>query len=236
MSSEPVLQIESLSYRYPNGVSALEDVSLQIAEGEKLALIGPNGAGKSTLTLHLNGTLVGQGKISVCGLAVTRKNLKAVRQKVGMVFQDSDDQLFCPTVYDDVAFGPRNLHLGEREVAERVEESLRAVGLVGLEKRGSYHLSVGEKRRLAIATVLALEAAVLVLDEPTNSLDPRGRKEIIKLLKKLGRTQVIVTHDLDLAGRLCDRVAVLSAGRIVAQGTAGSILADHALLEEHGLE
>jgi cobalt/nickel transport system ATP-binding protein len=231
-----VIQVDALSFTYPDGRLALDGISLTVHDGERIGLIGANGAGKSTLLLHLNGILPCNGRVRVLGMKVERPNLKAVRQSVGLVFQNPDDQLFCPTVGDDVAFGPRQLRLPEEEVAARVRDSLAAVGLSGFEGRSAFHMSVGEKKRVAIATVLSMKPKVLALDEPTSNLDPRSRKELIRLLRRLGGTQVIASHDLDLVRTLCDRVVLLSKGKAVAEGEPGKILADAALLEAHGLE
>ncbi|MGO8702570.1 MAG: energy-coupling factor ABC transporter ATP-binding protein [Candidatus Brocadiia bacterium] len=231
-----VIQVEALSFAYPDGRRALDGLSLAVREGEKVGLIGPNGAGKSTLLLHLNGILPCDGRVRVLGMKVEKPNLKAVRQSVGLVFQNPDDQLFCPTVGDDVAFGPRQLRLPEAEVAARVEASLAAVGLRGFEARSAFHMSFGEKKRVAIATVLSMNPKVLALDEPTSNLDPRSRKELIRLLRRLGGTQIIASHDLDLVRTLCDRAVLLSKGQAVAEGEPGKILGDVALLEAHGLE
>lgn len=235
MSTEPVVQIEHLSYVYPDGNAALHDLSLSVAEGEKVAIVGANGAGKSTLLLHLNGILQSNGAVRVGGLAVLKRNLKSIRQQVGLVFQNPDDQLFCPSVFDDVAFGARNLDLPEDEVRRRVERSLASVGLAGFGERSAFHMSMGEKRRAAIATVLAMDARLIALDEPTSNLDPRGRREIIALLRDLGRTQLLVTHDLDMVRDLATRVVVLARGRTVADGAPGAVLSDRALLESSGL-
>ena len=199
-----------------------------------MALLGANGAGKSTLLLHLNGILQSPG-VKVCGLALERRNLKAIRQKVGLVFQNPDDQLFCPTVFDDVAFGPRHMGLGEADVELRVARSLAQVGLTGQRGRSAFHLSVGQKKRAALATVLAMAPELLVLDEPTSNLDPRGRKEVRRLLQELGGTQLIATHDFTLVRELCQRAIVLSRGRKVADGGVEEVLGATALLEEHGL-
>jgi len=231
----PAVRIESLTYRYPDGTQALNGVSLDIATGERVGLIGANGAGKSTLLLHFNGIHLGTGQITVFGLPVVARNLAAIRQKVGMVFQNPDDQLFCPTVFDDVAFGPRNLGLDESSVALRVATSLAGVGMTGFESKAAFHLSLGQKKRVALATVLSMEAEILVLDEPTSNLDPKGRNEIIHLLRALGDTQVIATHDLDFVSKLCTRVILLSGGRCVADGHPDAIVNDGALLESHGL-
>ena len=235
MTAEKVVEIEKLSFSYPDGTRALEDVSLEISQGEKVALIGANGAGKSTLLLHLNGIFRHNGSVQILGMKLEKKNLRSIRQKVGLVFQNPDDQLFCPTVFDDVAFGARNLGLSEEVVAQRVEESLEAVGLVGFGHHSAFHLSFGEKKRVSVATVLAMDSEILALDEPTSNLDPRGKKEIIKLLQKIGRTQIIITHDLNLVRSLCDRVAVMSKGKKVADGAVEEILNNQAFLECHGL-
>jgi len=231
-----VIQVEALSFAYPDGRRALDGLSLAVRDGEKVGLIGPNGAGKSTLLLHLNGILPCNGCVHVLGMKVEKSNLKTIRQSVGLVFQNPDDQLFCPTVGDDVAFGPRQLRLPEAEIAARVRESLAAVGLSGFEARSAFHMSFGEKKRVAIATVLSMNPKVLALDEPTSNLDPRSRKELIRLLHRLGGTQIIASHDLDLVRTLCDRAVLLSKGRNVAEGAPGKILSDTALLEAHGLE
>jgi len=231
-----VIRIRSLSWSYPDGHPALDDVSLDVLTGEKVGLVGANGAGKSTLLLHLNGVLPSGGCVRVLGMVVEKANLRAIRQSVGLVFQNPDDQLFCPTVGDDVAFGPRQLRLPEEQVAARVRESLAAVGLSGFEERSPFHMSFGEKKRVAIATVLSMAPKILALDEPTSNLDPKARRELIKLLERLGGVQVIASHDLDLVRTLCDRVVLLSKGRAVASGAPAEILADRALLQAHGLE
>ena len=235
-SQEPAWAIEvtALSYAYPDGSPALHELTFSIAKDERLALVGPNGAGKSTLLLHLNGILQ-SAAVKVAGLPVTRANLQAVRRKVGLVFQDPDDQLFCPTVFEDVAFGPRNLRLNAAEVEQRVRAALRGVGLEGFEQRGAFHLSVGQKKRAALATVLAMQPEILALDEPTSNLDRRGRRELIALLKRLSGTQVIATHDLELAAEVCGRVIVLEQGRVVAHGDPRTVLSDQAFLLAHGL-
>ena len=229
------VQIENLCFSYPDGTRALEAVSLDIYQGEKVALIGPNGAGKSTLLLHLNGVFFCNGNIQILGMKPDKKNLKSIRQKVGLVFQNPDDQLFCPTVFDDVAFGARNLNLPQEQVAHRVQQALEAVGLAGFEQHSAFHLSFGEKKRVSIATVLAMDSQILALDEPTSNLDPRGKKDIVKLLRKIGGTQIIVTHDLSLVRNLCDRTVVLSKGKKVADGATEEILNDQVFLESHDL-
>jgi cobalt transport protein ATP-binding subunit len=231
------VRIEHLSFAYGDGHQALRDVSLTIQPGEKVALVGPNGAGKSTLMLHLNGILQpGGGSVTICGLAVAEKTLGKVRGQVGLVFQDPDDQLFSPTVFDDIAFGPIYQGLSEKEVRTRVDHALAAVHMSDYAGRVSHHLSVGEKKRIAIATVLSMRPEVLVLDEPTAGLDPRARRGLIALLRALPQTMLISTHDLRMVAELLPRTVVMDHGQIVADGPTGEILADAALLEAHGLE
>lgn len=229
------IEIKSLSFNYPDGQCGLRDINLNIAHGESVALVGPNGAGKSTLLLHLNGILRSECSISVCGMKIEERNIREIRKKVGMVFQDPEDQLFSLNVFEDVAFGPLNMGLKEDEVDRRVSLALQKVGMAGYETRSSHHLSIGEKKRVAIATVLSLDPEILALDEPTSSLDPRGRAALTSLLKSLSVTKIIASHDLDLVRLLCNRVVVMDGGRIVADGDSGRILSDHALLEAHGL-
>jgi len=231
-----VLAVENLSFNYPDGHTALQGVSLQISPGEKVALVGPNGAGKSTLMLHLNGILAGDGDICVAGLALDKDQLPIVRAKVGMVFQNPDDQLFSPTVFEDVAFGPLHMGLPETEVRERVEQALEKVGMSQYAKRLSHHLSMGEKKRIAIATVLSMEPEILVLDEPSAGLDPRARRALINLLLEMDLTMLVSTHDMRMVAELFPRTVVMDGGRIVADGPTEGILVDEALLEAHGLE
>jgi len=235
VTAAPAIAIESLGFGYPDGTRALDGLDLRVAAGERVALLGANGAGKSTLLLHLNGILACSPRVSILGMTVEKRNLREIRRRVGLVFQNPDDQLFCPTVFDDVAFGPRNLGLADGEVEARVAEALDAVGLPGAGDRTSFHLSVGQKKRVALASVLAMGCEVLVLDEPTSALDPRGRRELMGLLERIGRTQLIATHDLDFVARLCGRAVVMARGRVVADGTPERILGDHGLLEAHGL-
>ncbi|HVN41755.1 MAG TPA: ABC transporter ATP-binding protein [Steroidobacteraceae bacterium] len=235
-----ILEVRGLTYRYPDGHQALRRIDLEIREGERVALIGPNGAGKSTLLLHLNGLLPEtpprEPSVHVGGLAVSAPNLAEVRRRVGLLFQDPDDQLFCPTVWEDVAFGPQQLGLPEAEVAARVGAALAEVGLVGFEERLPHHLSRGEKRRVCLAGLLACEARLLVLDEPTSDLDPRGRRELMGLLARLPVTQLLATHDLEFVVEMCPRTVVLDGGAIVADGPTRTILNDEALMLAHGLE
>lgn len=230
------IEVENLSFAYPDGHAALRGISLHIAPGEKVALVGPNGAGKSTLILHLNGILIGKGKVHVCGLDVEEKNLSRVRASVGLVFQNPDDQLFSPTVYEDVAFGPLYQGLFAPEVDERVKIALASVRMSEYARRVSYHLSAGEKKRIAIATVLSMQPEVLVLDEPTAGLDPRARRTLINLLRELPITMLVSTHDMRLVQELFPRTIVMDDGQIVADGLTLEILADEALLNAHGLE
>ncbi|WP_322795000.1 energy-coupling factor ABC transporter ATP-binding protein [Tepidiforma sp.] len=233
----PLVAIERLVFRYPDGHQALHGIDLTIRAGEKLALIGPNGAGKSTLMLHLNGIhLPTEGSVTVAGLPVTRENLGRIRALVGLVFQDPDDQLFSPTVYDDVAFGPIHMGLPREEVDARVARALEAVGLTGFERRQPFHLSIGQRKRAALATVLSMSPELLVLDEPSAGLDPRGRRELINLLRGLEQTLVVSTHDMKLVAEVFPRTVIIDAGRIVADGPTTEILADGPLLEAHGLE
>ncbi len=232
-----VVRTRGVRYTYPNGTAALEGVDLQIHRGEAVALVGPNGAGKSTLMLHLNGILRAQvGEVWVNGLEVEPGTLREVRRRVGLVFQDPDDQLFMPTVFDDVAFGPINLGWPEDEVRHRVAHALEDVGLVGYETRAPYHLSGGEKRRAAIATVLAMEPELLVLDEPTSGLDPAGRRRLIELLRRLSPTLLIASHDLDMVLEICERCLLMDGGRIVAEGPPQDLFEDEATLAVHRLE
>ncbi len=230
------IEVEHLSFSYPDGHPALADVSLHIAPGEKVALVGPNGAGKSTLLLHLNGILTGQGRVTVCGLEVGEKTLGRVRAAVGMVFQNPDDQLFSPTVFDDVAFGPLYQGLGADEVAARVTSALSAVRMNDYARRVSHHLSAGEKKRIAIATVLSMNPEVLVLDEPTAGLDPRARRGLIHLLRELPVTMLVASHDLRMVSELLPRMIIMDEGRIVADGPTRELMKDGKLLEAHGLE
>ena len=235
-----MIAVRGLDYRYPDGHDALLDVSFTLAAGERVALIGPNGAGKSTLLLHLNGLLPDRPPstpaVIVDGLAVAEANLREIRRRVGLLFQDPDDQLFCPTVWEDVAFGPRQLGLREPGLSRLVTESLAQVGLAGFEERLPHHLSRGEKRRACLAGLLACDARVLVLDEPTSDLDPRGRRELMALLARLPVTQLIATHDLEFVVEICPRTIVLDGGRIVADGPTRRLLDDEQLMLAHGLE
>jgi len=234
--AEPLLSVRGLRYRYPGGDPVLNDVTFEIACHERVALLGPNGAGKSTLILHLNGLLLGEGEVRVGGVAVTRQTLKEIRRRVGVVFQDPDDQLFCPTLEADVAFGPRNFGVSEEEIERRIASALELVGLSAQRKRPPFQLSFGERKRAALATVLSCQPDVLVLDEPSANLDPRNRRRLVNWLRSGPGTVLIATHDLDLALEATDRCILLAGGRVVASGPSERILRDKKLLEAHALE
>jgi cobalt/nickel transport system ATP-binding protein len=234
------LEVKDLHYRYHDGKEALRGVTFSVPEGECLGVIGPNGAGKSTILLHLNGllpeTFIQPPSVFVMAEPVTADTVYAIHRKVGLLFQDPDDQLFCPTVFEDVAFGPRQYGLSEANVRTLVEESLHRVGLDGFGKRSPHHLSGGEKQRVCLAGVLACRPDILVLDEPTSDLDPRGKRELKSLLMSLTATKVIASHDLELVLELCSRTIVLDEGVIVADGPTVEILANEPLMLAHGLE
>ena len=231
-----VLVVNDLRFSYPDGHSALNGVSLKLCEGDKVALVGPNGAGKSTLMLHLNGILGGKGEVEIAGIRLAKDNLPVIRSRVGLVFQNPDDQLFSPTVFEDVAFGPLHMGLPEGEVRLRVDAALEAVRMSAYRDRLSHHLSVGEKKRIAIATVLSMQPSLLVLDEPSAGLDPRARRTLINLLRDLPITMLVSTHDMKLVQELFPRTVVMDEGRVVADGLTSEILEDEPLLNAHGLE
>jgi cobalt/nickel transport system ATP-binding protein len=235
--STPVLDVRGLAYAYPDGHQALFGVDLHVHRGERVALLGPNGAGKTTLVLHLNGILAaGAGSVAVSGMPVAKENLQEIRRRVGVVFQDPDDQLFMPTVRDDVAFGPANLGMRGAALEQQVMEALEKVGMADFADRPPHHLSFGQRRRVAVATVLAMEPEILVLDEPSSNLDPASRRELAEILRGLDVTVLMVTHDLPYAFELCPRSVVLSDGVIVADGTTYDVLTDDALMAAHRLE
>jgi cobalt/nickel transport system ATP-binding protein len=235
--SVPTIAVHDLSFRYPDGTSALDRVNLHIHPGERVALLGPNGAGKTTLVLHMNGIHLPQsGGVSVSGLDLASDTVMEIRRRVGVVFQDPDDQLFMPTVHEDVAFGPRNLGLEGAALESRIHAALTATDVVNLADRPPNHLSFGQKRRVAIAGVLAMEPEILVLDEPTSNLDPASRRELSAFLLGLAITQLIVTHDLPHALEVCPRSIVIDEGRIVADGPTREVLSDAALMSAHRLE
>jgi len=235
------VELVDVEYAYPDGCKAIAGVRLRIMRGERIAIIGPNGAGKSTLLMLINGLLTpSKGHVSVFGTPVKESNLREVRAKVGFVFQDPDDQLFCPTLWEDIAFGPLNLGLSEREIEERVEKSLEIVGLMDHGDKPPHHLSVGEKKRAAMATVLAMKPEIMILDEPTANLDPGSRRELIEFLEGLHKirknTLILATHDMDLVPILADRVCILKGGKLIAEGPAREILSNSSLLHEAKLE
>jgi cobalt/nickel transport system ATP-binding protein len=231
-----IVTVRDLQFSYPDGHTALRGVSFTLCEGDKVALVGPNGAGKSTLMLQLNGILTGRGDIEIGNLRLTRDNLPVIRSKVGLVFQNPDDQLFSPTVFEDVAFGPLHMGLPEAEVFTRVDAALEAVRMSSYRDRLSHHLSVGEKKRIAIATVLSMNPSILILDEPSAGLDPRARRTLINLLRDLPITMLVSTHDMRLVEELFPRTIVMDEGLIVADGATKGILEDEAFLNQHGLE
>jgi cobalt/nickel transport system ATP-binding protein len=230
------LRVQELRYTYPDGREALSGVDLSVADGERVALLGPNGAGKTTLALHLNGILRGSGSVTVDGLDLEEESLAEIRRRVGLVFQDPNDQLFMPTVGEDVAFGPANLGLDGAQLSTRVDDALAKVDASELRDRVPHHLSGGEKRSAAIATALAMEPHILVLDEPTSGLDPAGRRELVDMLKTLEITLLVITHDLPFALELCERSVILDGGRVVAEGLTPEVLGNDTLLRQHRLE
>ena len=235
--SQPIVEVRNVIFAYPDGTEALKGVSLSVGQGEAVALVGANGAGKSTLLLHLNGYLTPtRGAVIIGGAALTRETAAAVRRTVGMVFQDPDDQLFMPTVAEDVAFGPLNAGLAPDEIERRVTTALERVGMGHLKNRPPYKLSAGEKRAVAIATVLAMSPDVLVMDEPSSNLDPRGRRRLIEQLRSFEHARIIATHDLELVVEVCSRVIVMDGGLIVAEGPVKKLLDDETLMLSHGLE
>jgi cobalt/nickel transport system ATP-binding protein len=230
------IDVRDLTFSYPDGRVALRGVNLFVAPGEKVALVGPNGAGKSTLMLHLNGILKGQGEVRVCGTRVEEESLGEIRAAVGLVFQDPDDQLFSATVFDDVAFGPLYMGLPEEDIRSRVQRALDAVELIDYGDRVCHHLSGGEKKRVAIATVLSMDPEILVLDEPTAGLDPRARRSLIHLLSNLPQTMLVSTHDIHMVAELFERTVMIDEGEIVFDGPTQSLMTDGDLLARHGME
>jgi len=232
----PIIQVLSLSFAYPDGTTALDCISLDVFEGECVGFVGPNGAGKTTLLLHLNGILSGRGKVIIDGLEVCDNNLRKIRQKVGIVFQDPDDQLFSQTVFDDIAFGPLSMRLADNEVLSRVQLALTQAGMEGFEKKAPHHLSFGQKKKASLASILSMRPRIIALDEPTSNMDPRSRRRFLQLIKGLEATKILSTHDMESVRELCNRVVVLDSGKLVADGEAQSILSDRQLMESHGLE
>jgi len=231
----PILEVHNLTYTYPDGRQALNGISLRIWPGERVALTGPNGAGKSTLLLALAGILRAEGSILVEGIPLSQSSLPRLRARLGLVFQSPEDQLFSPTVFEDVAYAPLYQGLTPAEITARASEALAAVGMQAFAARMPHHLSMGEKKRVAIATVLAMRPAMLLFDEPSAGLDPRARRELIHLLEQLPQTLLIATHDLNLVQHICPRMLILDEGRLVADGKTEQLLADEGLLAAHGL-
>jgi cobalt/nickel transport system ATP-binding protein len=230
-----ILTIRGLSFRYPDGVHALRNISLSVQSGEKIAFVGANGAGKSTLLLHLNGILRGEGEVYVGSTRVNRENINTIRAAVGLVFQDPDDQLFSPTVLEDVAYGPLYMGLSQQEVRSRAQKALELVGMKEMSDRPPHNMSLGEKKRVAMATVLAMQPEILALDEPTSALDARSRRRIIEILKDLPQTVIIATHDMALVREVASRTIVLDQGEVVAEKMTEELLRESSFLEEHGL-
>jgi cobalt/nickel transport system ATP-binding protein len=232
----PVIEVRGLSYAYPDGTVGLRQVDFSLDQGETVGLIGANGAGKSTFILHLNGVLRGEGEVCIGGEKLDKRNLRRVRARVGIVFQDPNDQLFMPTIFDDVAFGPLSFGLPAVEVEEKVNGVLQDLGLYEVRGKPPHHLSLGERKKAALATVLVMEPDILVLDEPSVSLDPGTRRRFIRLIRDLDGAKIIASHDLDLVYELCSRVVLLDKGRVMARGPTVEILKDQKLLEAHSLE
>ncbi len=235
----PAISIKNLNYNYPDGTEALKNINLNISRNESVAIIGQNGSGKTTLLLHLNGIIENNGdNIKILGLLINKKNINTIRSKVGVVFQDPDDQLFMPTVFDDVAFGPINMNLSDCEVRRRVTASLKQVGMLGFENRFSHHLSFGEKKKISLASVLSMDPEILALDEPTANLDPKSRKDLIKIIRELkanGKTIIIATHDINAIPKIVDRIYILNKS-IIAEGTTKEIFMNTELIKSANLD
>ena len=230
------VEAKGLSYTYPNGTRAIEGISFNVRQGETVGIIGPNGAGKTTLLLHLNGILQGNGEVTILGLEMKKGDIKKIRSKIGLVFQNPDDQLFCPTVFEDVSFGPLNMKLPEEEVIKRTREALCAVEMDKFENNSPHHLSFGEKKRISIATVLSMKPEILLLDEPTSNLDPQHRRRLIRFLKEIKATKIIASHDLEMILELCERVILLNKGKMLCSGKTFDIMKDKDLMENNRLE
>ena len=235
--SEYAVRITRLNYTYPDGCKALDGIDLDVRIGERVGIVGPSGAGKSTLLLHLNGVLMGTGLVRIKGLTLEQKNLQQIRRQVGLVFQDPNDQLFCPTVYEDISFGPMNLGIPAQEIPSRVGKSLLDAGLdQSMGCRTSHHLSLGERKRVALASVLAMDPAILAMDEPMSNLDPRNRRHLIELIAGLPATLILATHEMELVVALCQRTVVMDRGKIWADGSTPDLLGNAELMNSHGLE
>jgi cobalt/nickel transport system ATP-binding protein len=230
-----MIQLYNLSYTYPDGTQALDRITFALEKGTKTAILGPNGAGKSTLIRLLNGTIIGDGRILIDRMEISKKSRTELHQKVGVVFQNPDDQLFCPTIFEDVAFGPLNLQLSEQEIKKRVRDALNTVGLAGYEQRSSFHLSFGERKSASLATVLAMKPLIYIFDEPSANLDPFHRRKIITFIQKLNKTILIATHDLDLVLDTCNNIVLLNKGKLIKCGDL-HLLKDETLLTQNKLE
>jgi len=235
--SHHITEAKNIFYSYPDGHQAIEGISFRIHHGESVGIIGANGAGKSTLLMLLTGIIMPlKGEVVIGEIRLNKDTINMIRQRLGMVFQNPDDQLFMNTVHEDVAFGPRNMMLDEAQVEERVKEALEEVGISHLRDRASFKLSAGEKRAAAIATVLSMSPDILILDEPTSFLDPKSRRRLIKILKGFEHTKIITSHDLDMVLELCQRVIVIKNGRVLSDGPVKDILSNKGLMEEAGME
>ncbi len=231
-----IIEIKNLNYFYPDKTPALSNINLEVHEGQSIGIIGPNGAGKTTLLLHLNGILQGQGSVRICGMQINKEDLPKIRSKVGLVFQDPDSQLFMPTVFDDVAFGPINMDMPKEKIPSLIEKALNEVDMLKAKDKLAHHLSFGEKKRVSIATVLSMKPEILAMDEPTSNLDPKHRRKLINFIKDSKLTKIIATHDLELVLEVCQQVIILDKGIIVSQGNTKDILSDKTLIEAHDLE
>ncbi|MCK5399149.1 ATP-binding cassette domain-containing protein, partial [bacterium] len=231
-----VIEIKGLNYKYPNGAQALRDLNLSVREGSKIGLIGPNGAGKTTFLLHLNGIISLDPALTILGMPMNKKNVNSIRRQLGIVFQDPDDQLFSTTVFDDIAYGPLNMGLAKEEVIERTNKALSQVEMLKFSGHSPHHLSFGEKKRAAIATILSMEPEIMVLDEPSSNLDPKHRRQLIDILRSIDKTMIIASHDLEMIYELCDDTVLLNGGRIVTSGKTADILSNEELMLQNCLE
>lgn len=230
-----VIKVKNLSFSYQEGDFRLKNISFKIYEKETVGIIGPNGSGKTTFILNLVGILKGEGEIDVFNMPLNRKNLKEIRKKMQIVFQNPDDQLFSSTVFDDISFGPLNLGLGEEEVIKRVDDALKKIEMIEFKDRVPFHLSFGEKKKISIATVLSMNPEIIIFDEPTQGLDPRSRKGVIEIIKRIDGTKIIISHDLEMIREICSRLILLNNGELIASGEKDKILSNKKLLEDNGL-
>lgn len=230
-----VIKVKNLSFSYQEGDFRLKNISFKIYEKETVGIIGPNGSGKTTLILNLVGILKGEGEIDVFNMPLNRKNLKEIRKKMQIVFQNPDDQLFSSTVFDDISFGPLNLGLGEEEVIKRVDDALKKIEMIEFKDRAPFHLSFGEKKKISIATVLSMNPEIIIFDEPTQGLDPRSRKGVIEIIKRIDGTKIVISHDLEMIREICSRLILLNNGALITSGEKDEILSNKKLLEDNGL-